>query len=166
MLNRSYFSEGVVKLSPEVITELSKRMSGSNNPFHGKTHSLEQRELMSLGHTNRIEVYKYTLDYIYTGDKANSLQKAKDIGAKFTGVQRVVATGGTHRGFRFSSLPPILDVNSNQWVLPAEGRVQDPLKGTGSHLFEPLKVTRKDSLAVQYFVSLRRAVAIIREGSV
>lgn len=68
---------------------------------------------MSLGHTDRIEVYKYTLDYVYTGEKAVSLQKAREIGAKFTGVQRVVSSGGTHRGFRYSSLPPVLDSVSN-----------------------------------------------------
>lgn len=109
LLNRSYFSEGVIKLSPEVIAEASQRMSGPNNPFYGKTHSLEQRELMSLGHTNRIVVYKYTLDYEYTNEKANSLRKAVEIGAKETSVRRVIASGGTHRGYRFSTLPPVFD---------------------------------------------------------
>lgn len=102
VLNRSYFREGVVKLLvnsiyrihlPEVIARVSRRMSGVNNPFYGKTHSEEQRLTMSLGHTNRVHVYQYTLDYIFTGKEAHSMQKAVEIGAKYTGVDRVIANG-------------------------------------------------------------------------
>ena len=120
---------------------------------------------MSLSPVDRIEVYKYTLDYEYTGHSAPSLQKAVEIGAKYTGVHRVITSGGTHRGFRYSSMSPILDSQSGKMVLPLEGRIQNPLQGTGSQYFEPLKVTRDNSGGVQYFVGLRRAVTIIREGT-
>lgn len=149
-------------------------MSGMNNPFYGKTHSPEQRKIMSLSHTNRISVYKYSVDYEYTGPEdfrsnrkssdADSLNGAVRLGAKYTGVQRVSASGGTHRGFRYSNLPPVLDRATGKMVMPLEGRVLDPLKGTGSSQFKPMKVTQRDSDITQYFVGLRRAVTVIQSG--
>lgn len=163
LLNRSYYSEGVVKLKPEVIARVSRRMSGVNNPFYGKTHSDEMRLSMSLNHPGRKEIYQYTLDYVYTGKSALSLQKSKDIGAKYTGAARVTENGGSHRGFRYSLLAPVLDPTSGNMVLPVEGRVLNPLRGTGSSRFKPIKVTRSGSDLVQYFVGLRRAITVIKE---
>lgn len=164
LLNRSYFRDDKVQIKPEIVAEVSKRMSGMNNPFYGKTHSPEQRKIMSLSHTNRISVYKYSVDYEYTGQHADSLNGAVRLGAKYTGVQRVSASGGTHRGFRYSNLPPVLDRATGKMVMPLEGRVLDPLKGTGSSQFKPMKVTRRDSDITQYFVGLRRAVTVIQSG--
>jgi group I intron endonuclease len=165
-LNRSYYAEGVVKLSPETIASMSASMSGSNNPFYGKTHSPEKRREFMLSREDRIEVHQYTPEFLYTGNSYESINQAvRDGNAHLAGVQRVLKSGGTSRGYRYSTAKPVKDKETGKMVLPINARIQDPFRGTGSHLSAPVKVTCKGSDTAQYFVSQRRAVDVIREGS-
>lgn len=160
-LNSVFVTNGLSKHSPDTIAAMSNIMSGSNNPFFGKTHSPEQRLAMSMSRKDRIEIYQYTPEYQYTGKHFLSINHAVREGAHLGGIQRVLASGGTSRGYRYSIHAPVLSTVTGKMVLPKSAVVQDPFGGTGSTKLVPVQVTRDGSDILQCFVGIRRAVTVI-----
>lgn len=121
---------------------MSAAVSGENNPFYGKTHSLEAKTTMMLLRDDRVEVYQYTPEYEYTGNHYMSINE----------LQRALINEGTSRGFRYSTTAPVIDKLTGKLTLPMESRALDPLRGTGSALMSPLQVTHGSSDELFCFV--------------
>ena len=141
-------------------------MTGVNNPFYGHYHSDLTKHNMMLSKTNRKHIYQYLPDYTYTGVEYMSLNKAKDANLHLASIQRILNSGGTSQGFRYSIVAPVLNTSTGLFEMPVSARVQDPFGGTGSAKLTPIMVTHKGSDIIQCFVALRRAITVIKKGSI
>lgn len=122
---------------------------------------------MMLTRTDRVEVYQYTTDYEYTGNKYDSINQAVRLGgAHLAGVQGVLKSGGISRNYRYSIVAPVIDSLTGKLVLPVQDRNLDPLKGTGSSTSTPIQIKHMSSEVIMYFASMRRAIDAVQSQQV
>lgn len=105
MLNSKYVADGVIRHSPETIQAIKDSLgSGIYHHSYGIRRTVAQKRTNMLGSVNRLQVYVYDLDFIYTGICYESIKETyRCTGVHNDQITRYIDTYAVLNGYRYST---------------------------------------------------------------